>query len=66
MNTKRTIEIIVSTQGQVQIDAVGFKGPDCELATKFLEEALGTIGNKQKKPEYHQSARNTQQQRLGG
>jgi hypothetical protein len=40
MNTKRTIEIIVSPQGQVQIDAVGFKGPDCELATKFLEEAL--------------------------
>ncbi len=66
MNTKRTIEIIVSPQGQVQIDAVGFKGPDCELATFFLEEALGTIGTKQKKPEFHQSAQKRRVQRLGG
>ena len=66
MNTKRTIEIIVSPQGQVQIDAVGFKGPDCELATKFLEEALGTIGTKTKKPEYHQRQQTQHQQRLGG
>ena len=63
---KRTIEIIINPQGQVQIDAVGFKGPDCELATRFLEEALGTIGTKTKKPEYHQQTRNIHQQRLGG
>ena len=37
----RTIEIIIGTTGEIQIDAVGFKGPDCEKATKFLEEALG-------------------------
>jgi hypothetical protein len=66
MNTKRTIEIIVSPQGQVQIDAVGFKGPDCALATKFLEEALGTIGIKKKKPEYHQRQKTQHQQKLGG
>ena len=65
MNTKRTIEIIVSPQGQVQIDAVGFKGPDCELATRFLEEALGQVGAKQKKPELHQSTQTTHHQRLG-
>jgi hypothetical protein len=48
------------------IDAVGFKGPDCEKATRFLEEALGVVGQKIKKPEYRQrnSARN--QQKLGG
>ena len=34
---KRTIEIIISSSGEIQIDAVGFKGPDCEAATKFLE-----------------------------
>lgn len=66
MNTKRTIEIIISPQGQVQIDAVGFKGPDCELATKFLEEALGVVGRKTKKPEFHQSAQKTHHQTLGG
>ncbi len=62
---KRTIEIIISPQGQVQIDAVGFKGPDCELATRFLEEALGEVGKKTKKPEFHQSAQKAHLQRLG-
>ena len=62
----RTIEIIIGPSGELQIDAVGFKGPDCEKATKFLEEALGVVGQKSKKPEYHQSARKTNQQRLGG
>ena len=62
----RTIEIIIATNGELQIDAVGFKGPDCEKATKFLEQALGVVGEKRKKPEYHQSAKKTNQQRLGG
>jgi hypothetical protein len=39
---------------EIQIGAVGLKGPDCEKATAFLEEALGIVGQKTKKPEYHQ------------
>jgi hypothetical protein len=35
----------------------GFKGPDCEKVTKFLEDALGMIGKKIKKAEYHQWAK---------
>ena len=62
---KRTIEIIIGTEAEIQIDAVGFQGPDCEKATQFLEEALGVVGQKTKKPEYHQQARKTSQQRLG-
>jgi len=62
----RTIEVIIGPSGELQIDAVGFKGPDCEKATKFLEEALGVVGQKRKKPEYHQQAGKTNQQRLGG
>ena len=54
---KTAIEVIVSPQGEVKIDAIGFKGPDCEKATRFLEQALGVINNRVKKPEYH--ARNT-------
>ena len=61
----RTIEIIIGTTGEIKIDAVGFKGPDCEKATKFLEEALGVVGQKIKKPEYHQHGTSTNQQRLG-
>ena len=43
MKMNRTIEIIIGPAGELQIDAVGFKGPDCEKATKFLEEAIGMI-----------------------
>jgi hypothetical protein len=61
----KTIEIIIGTTGEIQIDAVGFRGPDCEKATKFLEEALGVVGKKVKKPEYHQCSTRTNQQKLG-
>jgi hypothetical protein len=62
----RTIEIIIALTGEIQIDAVGFKGPNCEKATKFLEEALGVVGQKVKKPEYHQQSTTRNQQRVGG
>lgn len=56
---------IVSPIGDISIDAVGFKGPDCEKATKFLEEALGVVGQKIKKPEYHQRTTGKNLQQLG-
>ena len=62
---KRTIEVTVSITGEITIDAVGFKGPDCEQATKFLELALGVVGQKVKKPENNQRNVTTNQQRLG-
>ena len=62
---KRTIEISIHTTGEIQIEAVGFQGADCERATKFLEEALGVEMNKTKKPEYHQSTRTMKRQRIG-
>jgi hypothetical protein len=62
----KTIEVVVSPIGEVSIDAVGFKGADCEQATKFLEEALGTVAVKTKKPEYHQRHTIQSQQKVGG
>ncbi len=63
---KRTIEITVQSTGEILIDAVAFKGADCEQATRFLEEALGVVAARTKKPEYHQRSRVRAQQRLGG
>jgi hypothetical protein len=60
-----TIEIIVSPTGEIQIAAVGFKGPDCEKATRFLEEALGVVDRRAKKPEYHQTRHTAHQQKIG-
>lgn len=62
----KTIEIIVSSKGEIQIDAMGFKGPDCEKATQYLEEALGVVGRKLKKPEFHLRQASKHQQKLGG
>jgi len=61
----RTIEIIIAPSGEIQIDAVGFKGADCEKATRFLEEALGAVNHRAKKPEYHTSTSTRNQQQLG-
>jgi hypothetical protein len=62
---KQTIEVTVSPIGEIQINAVGFKGADCEQATQFLEEALGTVQQKQRKPEYHQHSQAKRQQQIG-
>jgi len=62
---KRSIEILIAPDGQLTIDAIGFKGADCEQATKFLEQALGVTAVKRRKPEWHQTNRRQRQQRLG-
>ena len=59
----KTIEVVVNPDGGIRIDAVGFKGADCEKATAFLEKALGQVKARQKKPEFHQRVQ--AQQRLG-
>ena len=62
----RSIEILVAPDGTISIDAVGFKGADCEQATEFLEQALGLTCEKRRKPEYHQVRTAKHQQRVGG
>lgn len=62
---KPTIEIVVSPAGEFTVEGVGFKGADCEKATKFIEEALGVASRKVHKPEFHQRAKVAQQQNLG-
>ena len=61
---KPTIEVIVSPTGDIVIEAIGFKGADCEAATRFLEEALGVLTAKTRKPEYHQATTRATQQHL--
>ena len=62
---KRTIEVIVNADGSLVVDAVGFKGPYCEKATRFLEEALGRIATRQRKPAFNESNQARRQQRVG-
>ena len=62
---KRFIEVIIAPGGGISIDAIGFKGADCDQATKFLEEALGKTTQKRRKPEYQVRNKQQRQQRLG-
>jgi len=61
----KAIEIIINTSGQLTINATGFRGSDCEKATAFLEQALGQLTAKQRKPEWHQRNQRTNQQKAG-
>ena len=61
----RSIEVIVNTDGSLVVDAIGFKGPDCEKATRILEEALGRIAAKQRKPAFNERNQTHRQQRVG-
>jgi hypothetical protein len=61
----RTLEIVFAPSGELQIDAVGFRGADCEQATAFLEEALGKVTAKRRKSDWYQQSRRTSQQRVG-
>ena len=64
---KKEIEVIVDPQGGVSIEAVCFKGSDCEKATEFLEKALGKTINRKRKAEFYSGVRtNRNIQRIGG
>jgi hypothetical protein len=52
----KRIEIDVLPDGSIKIEGHGFKGPECEKATKFIEDALGKVSERKRKPEYSMAA----------
>jgi hypothetical protein len=48
----RRIEVTVDAAGGMMIEAVGFRGADCEKSTRFLEVAMGLLKTRRRKPEY--------------
>ena len=62
------IEVRISPQGQITIDAKGYTGRSCEEATRFLEQELGTVGRKQRTRDWYrpQANQNQQTNRIGG
>jgi hypothetical protein len=61
---QRAIEVVAQPNGELQIDAVGFQGAECERATAFLEQALGRIEAKTRKPEFYRQTRLANQQKV--
>jgi hypothetical protein len=57
------IIITVNADGTTKIEAEGFEGSSCDGATAPYEDALGSVIEREEKPEYYTTGRNTQQQR---
>lgn len=57
----RVIEIVVSPSGETTVKTKGFAGADCLQASRFLEQALGSVTDDQKTSEYYVSQSNSEQ-----
>jgi hypothetical protein len=62
----RTIEIIVSPQGETRLETKGFAGSSCRQASQFLEQALGTAASEKLTSEFYAQATSPQQVQQGG
>ena len=60
MKSNQRIDVWISPEGKITIDAVGYTGNTCEEATTFLEQALGTVGRKQRTRDYYRKNTNHQ------
>jgi len=57
----RSFNVTVSPEGEVEIgDMRGFSGPECERATRALEQALGDVASNRRTPEYSERERERQ------
>lgn len=53
----KTIEVTVDPKGQTKVETKGFTGPECQTASRFLEQALGIRATEQLTGEFYQEQR---------
>lgn len=53
----KSIEIIVSPQGESRVETLGYAGSECQKASQFLEMALGKQTTASLKPEFYSQTR---------
>ena len=51
--SQRKIEITFGADGTAEVKAVGYSGSACQEATKAIEQALGTVTNDTRTPEFY-------------
>ena len=52
----KTIEIIVTPNGESRVETKGFTGTDCQSASRFLRQALGSQVAEQLKSEFYEQS----------
>ncbi len=60
---RKEIEVTIK-DGNIAVEAKNFAGADCLKATKFIEDALGNVAERTKKPEFNQRQVNAAQARV--
>ena len=50
----KEIIIEVDPKGNVNLEAIGFKGGTCEAALEPIEQAIGEVASRKRKPEFYQ------------
>lgn len=58
------LQIDIKKDGSISIEALGYEGNECESISAAFEEALGTVTNKEYKPEYYAQAKNIEQNHI--
>ena len=57
----RLIELIVSPTGETRLQTQGYLGSDCLQASRYLEQALGSITSDRQTDEFYLSVPTEQQ-----
>lgn len=52
----KSIEIVISPNGETKLETKGFSGADCRAASQALEQALGLRTQESLTTEFHQSS----------
>ncbi|TWT59762.1 DUF2997 domain-containing protein [Rubinisphaera italica] len=58
----KTIQIIISPEGKTVLQTLGFQGSECQAASRFLEQALGSTSSEILTSPFYQHASTSQQQ----
>jgi hypothetical protein len=58
----KTIDVIVAPDGSSRVQTNGFTGQQCKDASRFLEQALGTIQSEQLTADFYRTLSTETQQ----
>jgi len=66
MSNQKEIDIVINTDGTIEIDQLGWHGKTCEGAVDDLVKLLGKEIKKERKQEWHKHQKNQlHQKRIG-
>lgn len=63
---QKKIDLFIHPDGKVEVKPTGFMGPECERVTAEIEQALGTVVERERTSEFYAKPTTTQQQRATG